>query len=304
MKVLITGGTHGMGKGVAKALAAYPGANNEIIILCRSEVLGLKTIDEIRTAKPGAALSLVLCDLSDMNSVRNAVAEIIKRHDFLDSIFINAGIGYASRRIETADGMDAHFQVNYLSQFYLVAHLLGLLEKSTRGGRVLFNATPGGKIHWDDMQMTRHWRYIDAVQQAMAAKRMLLITLHEMFKGKPNGVSFVGFAIHETVWTNQVNLIPASMKLMATIMKAFGLFISIERCGEIMAPLFLEDLSEIQKQSGSLLTWKRGGFIALEEDEEVKKRNKRMELLGQSIGLCKDEAIRAIFDEAFGKEHV
>ncbi len=295
MKVLITGGTHGMGKGVAKALAAYPGANNEIIILCRSEVLGLKTIDEIRTEKPGAALSLVLCDLSDMNSVRNAVAEIIKRHDFLDSIFINAGIGYASRRIETADGMDAHFQVNYLSQFYLVAHLLGLLEKSTRGGRVLFNATPGGKIHWDDMQMTRHWRYIDAVQQAMAAKRMLLITLHEMFKGKPNGVSFVGFAIHETVWTNQVNIIPASMKLMATIMKAFGLFISIERCGEIMAPLFLEDATQSRIKSGKLLTWKKKGFETIEEDAAVRDESHRQKLLDYSVGLCKDDAIGALF---------
>lgn len=295
MKVLITGATNGMGKGVAKALAAYSGANNEIIILCRSEALGLKTIDEIKAESPDAALSLVLCDLADMNSVRSAVAEVKKRHDFLDSLFINAGIGYGSRRIETVDGMDSHFQVNYLSQFYLVTQLLALLEKSSKGGRVVFNATPGGKINWDDMQMTRHWHYEDAIHQAMAAKRMLLITLHERYKDKPNKVSFIGFSIHKTVWTNQLNIIPRSMRIMATIMKAFGLFISIERCGEIMAPFFLEDATESRNKSGKLLTWKNKGFETIEEDAEVRSESQRKSMLEYSIGLCKDDTIGALF---------
>jgi len=33
------------------------------------------------------------------------------------------------------------------------------------------------------------------------------------------------------------------MKIMATIMKFFGTFISIEKCGMIMAPLFTESQS-------------------------------------------------------------
>ncbi len=295
MKVLITGGTHGMGKGLAQVLAARTDSDNELIILCRSEKLGLATLEEIRAAKGRAALSLIVCDLADMESVRKAARNIKERHDYIDAIFVNAGIGYASQRIETADGMDAHFQVNYLSQFYLVAQLLDLLEKSTRGGRVIYNATPGGKIYWDDIQMTRHWHYVDALQQAMAAKRMLLITLHEMFNDKPNGVSFVGFAIHETVWTNQIKLIPKSMRIMATIMKAFGLFISIERCGEIMAPLFLEDASESRKKSGKLLTWKNKGFETIEEDAELRSDSQRKRMLAYSIGLCEDDTIRALF---------
>jgi len=117
MKVLITGGTHGMGKGLAQALAAHGAPENEIIILCRSEKLGVETLDEIKTASNRARLSLVVCDLADMASVRKAATVIKQCHDYLDAIFVNAGIGYASQRIETADGMDAHFQVNYLSQF-------------------------------------------------------------------------------------------------------------------------------------------------------------------------------------------
>lgn len=40
MKILITGGTNGMGKGVAKVLADIDNQAHEIIILCRSKELG------------------------------------------------------------------------------------------------------------------------------------------------------------------------------------------------------------------------------------------------------------------------
>jgi len=296
MKVLITGGTNGMGKGVAKVLANYPGEKNEILLVCRSVKLGQQTMDEIKMDNAFAKISMVICDLSDMNSVKSAALEIKTKHDFIDSIFINAGIGYASCRVETIDGMDSHFQVNYLSQFYLAAQLLVLLEKSTRGGRVIYNATPGGKIFWDDMQMIKNWNYVHAIQQAMVAKRMLLITLHDLYKRRSNKVSFIGFSIHKTVWSNQLNIIPTHMRIAATVMKALGTFISIEECGKTMAPLFLETASETLERSGCLLTWKNGSFKTLEEDEEVLNMAKRKDLLDYSIHQCKDGSVEAVLD--------
>jgi len=290
MKVLITGGTNGMGKGAAKALAKYTGEKNEIIILCRSEKLGLKTLDELKMNDNSAALSIVICDLSVMSSVKSAVLEIRKKHDYLDSIFINAGLGYAAQRIETVDGMDSHFQVNYLSQFYLMVQLLELLENSTRGGRVIFNATPGGKMHWDDVQMVKAWGYEKAIQQAMAAKRMLLLNMHEFYRNKEKKIAFVGFSIHKIVWSNQLNIIPTHMRISATVMRAFGMFISIEKCGEIMAPLFMEDGAGISKKSGSLLTWKKNRFEKIEEDEEILNEMKRNELLDYCIQRCHDDS--------------
>jgi len=155
MKVLVTGGTNGMGKGVAKILAGIDNQNHEIILLGRSKELGEATIRELESSTMNKKISFVLCDLARLRDVRNAISEIKSKHKYLDCIFINAGLGYAANRVETEDGMDSHFQVNYLSQFMLTLNLLSLLENSENGGRVIFNVTRGGKIFWDDIKMKK-----------------------------------------------------------------------------------------------------------------------------------------------------
>ncbi|MEN8123095.1 MAG: SDR family NAD(P)-dependent oxidoreductase, partial [Bacteroidota bacterium] len=270
MKVLITGGTNGMGKGVAKVLAGIDNQFHEIIILCRSKKLGEEVIKEFINTSSNKKVSFILCDLTKLSDVKNAIQEIQSKHEFLDGIFINAGLGYASNRVETEDGMDSHFQVNYLSQFMLTLNLLNLLEKSESGGRIIFNVTQRGKIFWDDMQMKNKWSYEDGIHQAMVAKRMFLVKLHDLYRNmKGSKLSFIGFQIPKVVWSNQINIIPSFMRIMATMMKFFGTFISIEKCGEIMAPLFTENQEESLKKSGKFITWKKNEFIDILEDEMV-----------------------------------
>jgi hypothetical protein len=289
MKILITGGTNGMGKGVAKVLSAIDDKIHEIILLGRSEELGEVTIRELESYSGNKKLSFVLCDLTKLSDVRAAINEIQSKHTFLDCIFINAGLGYAAKRVETEDGMDPHFQVNYLSQFMLTLNLLNLLENSEIGGRVIFNVTRGGEIIWDDIQMRKKWGYEKGIHQAMAAKRMFLVELHDLYKGVTvKKVSFIGFEISQTVWSNQINIIPVSMRIMATVMKFFGTFISIEKCGEIMASLFTENQEESRKRSGKFITWKKNEFIGMKEEETLFSRELQEKLWNISLELCKD----------------
>lgn len=295
MKVLVTGGTNGMGKGVAKVLAGVDNQIHEVIILCRSKELGEATIRELESSTMNRKLSFVLGDLARLRDVRNAISEIKSKHKYLDCIFINAGLGYAAQRVETEDGMDSHFQVNYLSQFMLTLNLLSLLENSEKGGRVIFNVTRGGKISWKDIQMKNAWSFESGIHQAMVAKRMFLVKLHDLYKkiNTPK-VSFIGFEISKTVWSNQLNIIPVSMKIMATIMRFFGTFISIEKCGEIMAPLFTESLEESLKKSGKFVTWKKNEFIGLKEEETVFSPEMQEKLWKISLELCNDETTAKI----------
>jgi short-subunit dehydrogenase involved in D-alanine esterification of teichoic acids len=290
MKILVTGGTNGMGKGVAKVLAGIDSQIHEVILLCRSRELGEATIRELENLTRNKNISMILCDLAKLNDVRLAIDQIQSKHKFLDCIFINAGLGYAAKRVVTEDGMDSHFQVNYLSQFMLTLNLLNLLENSENGGRVIFNVTRGGKIFWDDIQMNKNWSFENGIHQAMVAKRMFLVKLHDLYKGvNGSNVSFTGFEISKTVWSNQVNIIPFFMKTMATIMKFFRTFISIEECGMIMAPLFTENKEESLKKSGKFVTWKKNKFIAMKEEEIVFNQEMQERLWKISLELCKDE---------------
>lgn len=286
MKVLITGGTNGMGKGVAKILAGSDNHKHEIIILCRSKKLGEKVIAELVQKTSNNNISIILCDLAKLSEVKRAIIEIHDKHKFLDGIFINAGIGYTSKRVETEDGFDSHFQVNYLSQFMLTLNLLNLLKKSKKGGRVIFNVTRLGKIFWDDLQMKKKWSYEDGIFQAMVAKRMFLAKLHR--ETKKVKVSFIGFEIPKTVWSNQLSIIPFYMKIMARLMKVFGTFISIEKCGEIIAPLFTENQVKSQQRSGSFITWKKNKFIEIKEDYTLLNNKNQDRLWKISLELCGD----------------
>ncbi|MBU0713549.1 SDR family NAD(P)-dependent oxidoreductase [bacterium] len=245
-------------------------------------------------------MSIILCDLAKLSDVRNAINEIQSKHKFLDCIFINAGLGYAAKRVETEDGMDSHFQVNYLSQFMLTLNLLNLLENSENGGRIIFNVTKGGKILWDDMQMKNVWSYESGIHQAMVAKRMFFVKLHDLYRDvKGSKLSFIGFEISKTVWSNQINIIPVFMKIMATIMKYFGTFISIEKCGVIMSPLFTEKQEESLKKSGEFITWKKNEFIEIKEDEIILNQEMQDRLWNASLQLCKDEKTTQIAENLY-----
>jgi len=83
---------------------------------------------------------------------------------------------------------------------------------------------------------------------------------------------------------------------MATIMKYFGTFISIEKCGMIMAPLFTENQEESLKKSGKFITWKKNEFIGMKEEETVFNQEMQERLWKISLELCRDEKTAKIAD--------
>ncbi|MBL8680467.1 MAG: SDR family NAD(P)-dependent oxidoreductase [Myxococcales bacterium] len=284
MRFLITGGTLGMGRGVAHALAIADDRRHEVVILGSSSERGASAVRELQQVTGNSKVSFVRCDLASFRSVESAI-EVLRSQPPLDGVFVNAGIGYAPRQTMTEDGLDPHFQVNYLSQFMLVLNLLDSLKRSASGGRVIFNAARGGEIRWDDMQMTKKWGYEPAILQAFAAKRMFSSRLHALQREAGTKLSTVAFEIPKTVWSHQIEIIPWPMRAMATVMKWFGAFISIERCGEIMAPLFAESQAESLARSGKFISWRDGGFFEKSDDAQITDTAQQIKLWDESLRL-------------------
>lgn len=289
MKILITGGTNGMGKGLAKVLAEDP-AQHELILMCRSQTLGERTAEELQKATGNPNITNLLCDLGDLMNVRDGAWKLKELHNSLDGIFFNAGMGYAKKQYITPNGLDGHFQINYLAQSMLVLNLLELLERSDSGGRVIFNVSRGGELNWNDLHQKQKWSYVKGIRQGMVAKRLFLQKMHHLYENHTDRkVSFIGYETPKTVWTNQVNIIPWYMQAPAYLMKGLGQFISIETSGKYIAPLFTESVEEAQAHSGQIVTHKNFQLQSLSLDPIDTSIADQDRLWTESLKMIKDQ---------------
>ncbi len=85
--VVVTGGNRGIGRGIVQAFAES-GAN--VAILSRNLDSGKKAVSEIE--KLGARYTAIQCDVSDIDSVKAAAAEVFKFFDTVDVLVNNAGV--------------------------------------------------------------------------------------------------------------------------------------------------------------------------------------------------------------------
>ena len=154
--VLITGGTSGIGKATAVAVAAM-GA--DVVVVGRNPERGEAAVEEIRAQSHSEAVELILADLSVQSEVRRLADEFQERHDRLDVLANNAGL-VQSKRTETEDSIETTLAINHLAPFLLTNLLLERLEESapSRVITVSSEAQRWGNMDFEDIQSTRKYR--------------------------------------------------------------------------------------------------------------------------------------------------
>lgn len=125
-RVLITGGTGGIGMQTALALAEL-GA--QVIVTGRSQERGEAAVDELRQLSGNPRVDLLLADLSTQAGVRSLARHFERKFGRLDVLINNAGLAEGQRRL-TEDGIEANFAVNVIAPFLLTHLLLGSLKSS------------------------------------------------------------------------------------------------------------------------------------------------------------------------------
>ena len=122
-RILITGGSAGLGAETARALAAH-GAN--LVIAVRELAKGERAAEPIRAgAPPNASVELIELDLASLASVRACADKLLAEGKPLDVLIANAGV-MACPQGTTAEGFETQFGTNHLGHFVFVNRLVPL----------------------------------------------------------------------------------------------------------------------------------------------------------------------------------
>ncbi|QLQ09489.1 MAG: SDR family oxidoreductase [Nocardioidaceae bacterium] len=134
--ILVTGASRGLGAAMALALAAE-GA--QVVAAARSRA----ALEEVAAGGAGR-ISVAEADMSDAESVRGLVDEVVARHGRIDGLVNNAGIAPAGKFVDQDPGIwQQVLAVNVVAPMLLAQHA-GRVMIEQGGGRIVNVASTAG----------------------------------------------------------------------------------------------------------------------------------------------------------------
>ena len=178
---LITGGTNGIGKSAAQALAQL-GAT--VVIVGRDSQKTSQVVEEIRSATGSNSVDSLLADLSSQQDVRRLAGEFQSKYSRLHVLLNNAGGTFLTRQL-SVDGLEMTFALNHLAYFLLTDLLLDLLKASApaRIINVSSDAHATGKIEFDNLQGERDFSGLGPYGNSKLANILFTIELARRLDG-------------------------------------------------------------------------------------------------------------------------
>jgi NAD(P)-dependent dehydrogenase (short-subunit alcohol dehydrogenase family) len=169
--VLVTGATDGLGKAVSVELAR---AGATVLVHGRTRERAEAALAEIRDASGSELLRAYAGDFASLAQVRSLGEAVAAEEPRLDVLVNNAGIGTVEpgggTRVESADGHELRFAVNYLAPFLLTQSLLPLLRASAPA-RVVHVASRGQHpLDFTDLMLERDYSGQRAYRQSKLAQ--------------------------------------------------------------------------------------------------------------------------------------
>lgn len=129
MIAVVTGGTRGIGMGIAKELL-----NNgfTVVLSARSESEEMKTLQEKYVDK----VHFTSCDISKIEDIEKLVSFVEEKFGKIDLLVNNAGVAPKERKdiLEiTTDDFDAVVDINLKGTFFVTQKFVPLLQKNEKG---------------------------------------------------------------------------------------------------------------------------------------------------------------------------
>jgi NAD(P)-dependent dehydrogenase (short-subunit alcohol dehydrogenase family) len=262
--VLVTGSTDGLGRSVARGLAAR-GAS--VLVHGRDEERTRSTVAQVREATGNGSVHGYAADLSALANVRRLAEEVERDHERLDVLVNNAGIGGGreGRREESEDGYELRFAVNYLATFLLTSLLLPLLRRSAPA-RVVNVASIGQvAIDFEDVMLERSYEPFDAYRQSKLAQVMFTFELAERL-GEDPGVTVN--CLHPATLMNTKMVFESFGSAMSTIEEGAEATLDLVASAELdgVTGRYFDQLQEARAHEQAYDPVARGRLWALSEE--------------------------------------
>jgi len=139
---LVTGGSRGLGKAIAVALAEA-GAN--VAITGRHESTLTEVVEELKSK--GVKAAFAVFDVSNKEEIKKALAKLQEQTGSFDIVINNAGIAAFGSVLEMdEDAWEDIIQTNLFGPYYVTKAVLpGMIEKKTGGDIINIASTAGLK---------------------------------------------------------------------------------------------------------------------------------------------------------------
>jgi NAD(P)-dependent dehydrogenase (short-subunit alcohol dehydrogenase family) len=194
--VMVTGSTDGLGREVARRLAAQ---GDHVIVHGRNLERGRGLVDEISKSGKGSA-RFYAADFASLDAVRALADEIRRDYTRLDVLVNNAGVWVQKEkgRLTSADGHEMHFAVNYLAPYLLAHRLLPLIEKGRAPRIINVSSRAQQPIDFADVMVEQGYDDVRAYARSKLAQILFTVDLAEALASKGIPV----YAMHPSSFMN------------------------------------------------------------------------------------------------------
>lgn len=244
---VITGATSGIGQETALSLARQ---GHALYLLVRNTQKGEELKTYLAKETGNNEIYVVKCDLADLQSVRDAAAELSSKLFAINTLINNAG-GIFAERMVSKDGFEMTFTSNHLGHFLLTNSLMPLLQKGqARIINVSSEAHKRGAPQFDDLQWTQSY----SAWKAYGMNKLFNIYFAQSLASKFGNTGILAFSLHPGVvntnfWVDFKGL----GKLMTKLIRPF--MITAEEGAA--TSIFLATAPRLDKYNGSYFKKKK-----------------------------------------------
>jgi NAD(P)-dependent dehydrogenase (short-subunit alcohol dehydrogenase family) len=208
--VLITGSTDGLGRELARTLAA-DGAH--VIVHGRSAERGEALVTEITESGTGSA-RFHAADFASIEQVRSFARTIAKDHPRLDLLVNNAGVlRRGEERHTSADGHELQFAVNYLAGWILVHELRSALAAAAPSRVINVASLAAQPIDFNDVMLERPGAAVRGYGQSKLAQVTMTVALAPDFAEE--GITMI--AVHPASRMDTTMVVSAGVEPHTTV---------------------------------------------------------------------------------------